>query len=285
VQVETTLFANGFGLGLRLAWYNENEGLRSILSDQTSTPRHERHPSGILKLKTPNYAKPNNPIPAVHHHPTQPVHPTVRAGHYGLRRHQLQTDRYRPRLSSCLLEGFLFSVGLAFDQVTLEEELTVNPEVAFCGVASCPLQLSFVESYESRLVLPLGLSRNAGRFTYGLQVRPAYRVRDAIRTLHHDDRDIVQTTFGEDIRVSQLFIDSGNYRVNKNHFSLQLSTDFQYALSERISFGLNYRYEGLLREEITVTRVITYGGPPFETEYFRGEAQAHYLVAVVSWRW
>jgi opacity protein-like surface antigen len=182
-------------------------------------------------------------------------------------------------------KGFYFSVGLAFDQVTLEEELTVNPEVAFCGVASCPLQLSFVESYESRLVLPLGLSRNAGRFTYGLQVRPAYRVRDAIRTLHHDDRDIVQTTFGEDIRVSQLFIDSGNYRVNKNHFSLQLGTDFQYALSERISFGLNYRYEGLLREEITVTRVITYGGPPFETEYFRGEAQAHYLVAVVSWRW
>jgi opacity protein-like surface antigen len=183
-------------------------------------------------------------------------------------------------------KGFGFSVGLAFDQVKLEESTVAgSTRIINCGIIpDCLPQFSFVESYESRLLLPLGVSRKAGRFTYGLQVRPAYRVRDAVRTLPHDDQDIVQTKFGENIRVSQLFIDSGNYRVDKNQFSLQLGTDFQYALSERMSFGLNYRYEGLLKDEITVTRIITYGGSPFNTEYFREKAQAHYLVLTVGWR-
>jgi hypothetical protein len=185
------------------------------------------------------------------------------------------------------LKSFDFSVGLAYNRIALEEKLTGSQEIFPCGILGCfptTLTTSFVRSNESRLALPLGISRTSDRFTYGIQLRPSYRFSSDVRFPTPDNQQIVETKFGEDIPVSEIFIDSGNYRVDKTRFSLQVGTNFQYALTERFSFGLNYRYEGLLNNDILIIRHGFYGAPPARTEYFRGRSQVHYLVATVGWR-
>ena len=183
-------------------------------------------------------------------------------------------------------KGFNFSLGLAFDQVTLEEELTPTPTPEInCGIVRCFISNSWIKSHESRLILPLGLSRTTNRFTYGLQLRPGIRVQNNIRLPHPlNSEEIMRIQFGEPFPVSQLFSDSGEFTVYKPRFSLQIGTDFQYMMTKRISFGLNYRYEGGLNNKIKVVVKGGYTSESVKIEYFRGEARVHYLVAMVGWR-
>lgn len=183
-------------------------------------------------------------------------------------------------------KGFNLIVGLAYNQMTLEEELILQAEPFLCGTAGCiPPPVSFVKSYESRLALPFGVSHTSNRFTYGLQVRPGHRFGSRIRTINPPSGQPVEARFGEDLPLSSLFSDQATYRVDKSRFSLQIGTDLRYAISSRISVGLNYRFEGFLKEDIFLFRALTFSSTPGETEYYRGQAQAHYLVATVGWRW
>jgi hypothetical protein len=189
-------------------------------------------------------------------------------------------------------KGFDFSVGLAFDQITITTELPLADENIVCPNASffCNFDDAAVKSRESRLFLPLSLSRRAGRFTYGLELRPGLRVHDAIDFTYpilfsdiFGKTQTVAASYGKGIPRSAVFQDAGAYTVNTPKFRVQLGTNFTYDLSERFSFGLNYRYEGFVNDAIEVSLGGGFSAIPQEPTpdpvYFRGRSQVHYLVA------
>jgi len=78
--------------------------------------------------------------------------------------------------------GFEFSVGLAFDQVTLLTDLPLVGEPRVCSgfFYYCNFDDSQLKSHESRVFLPLRVAHRTGRFSYGLELRPGFRIYDAI---------------------------------------------------------------------------------------------------------
>lgn len=184
------------------------------------------------------------------------------------------------------LAGFNISLGLAYDQVTVKKDLIINPSLVFCDLPNrcLPFPASFVKSYESRLVLPFGLSRTVDRFTYGLQIRPGYRFSDRVKAPTYFGEPIVESKFGEDLPGHPLFSDNSTYRAEKSSFSLQLSTDFRYAVTPRIFIGLNYRYEGFIMDQTIIYRSSVVGIPVENDVFARGNTRAHFVVAAVGWK-
>ena len=191
-------------------------------------------------------------------------------------------------------KGFDFSVGMAFDQITIETDLPLVDGAVTCPNASffCNFTGADVKSRESRVFLPLRISRRAGRFTYGLELRPGLRVHDAIDLTYPilfsdiaGETQTAATRYGEGVPRSLVFQDVGEYTVNTSAFRVQYGVNLAYDLSERLSFGLTYRYEGFINEEVEVSLGDFYGAPrEVDPVYFRGRSRVHYLVATVGWR-
>lgn len=188
-------------------------------------------------------------------------------------------------------KGFDFSVGVAFDQITIETGLPLEDGAVTCPNASffCNFTGADVKSRESRVFLPLRISRRAGRFTYGLELRPGLRVHDAIDLTYpilfsdiFGETQTVATRFGEGVPRSPVFQDAGEYTVNTSAFRVQYGANLAYELSERFNFGISYRYEGFVNEEIGVSLGGFYGAArEVDPVIFRGRSRVHYLVAVV----
>jgi hypothetical protein len=192
-------------------------------------------------------------------------------------------------------KGFDLSVGLAFDQVTLETDLPRTQEAPTCPNASffCNFGPAGVTSRESRLLLPVGISRRTHRLTYGLQIRPGLRIHDAVDltypVLFSDiagETRTVAVRYGEAEPNRFGFTDNGKYKPTSNPIHLQLGMDFTYDLSERLGVGLNYRYEGLMTKQVEVMLTDFYGTRPTGADpvYFREQSQVHYLSMVFVWR-
>ena len=193
--------------------------------------------------------------------------------------------------------GFDFSVGVAYDQITIETDLPIVENVLICPNASffCNFDGAEVRSRESRLFLPLRISRRVGRFTYGLELRPGLRIHDAIDLTYPilfsdilGETTTVATSYGEGVARSPVFLDSGDYVTDTKTFRIQGGVNLAYDLSERFSLGLSYRYEGFVNDAIEVSLSNAFLAQPEEPEtdpvYFRGQSRVHYLMAVVRWK-
>jgi len=146
--------------------------------------------------------------------------------------------------------GFEFSVGLAFDQVTLLTDLPLEGEPRVCSgfFYFWNFNDSKLKSHESRVFLPLRVAHRTGRFTYGLELRPGFRIYDAIDFTYpifesntFEDSRTISGRYGSSIPISDR--QRPTFTVNTAKFRVQLGTSLSYRISKRFSLGFSYRYE------------------------------------------
>lgn len=185
-------------------------------------------------------------------------------------------------------KGFEFSVGLAFDQVSILTDLPLAGEPRVCSglYYYCNFDDSKLKSRESRVFIPLRVGRRTGRFTYGLELRPGLGIYDAIdftypqfESNYYDDSHTISGRYGRNIRRSDYYTET--YTVNNAKIRVQLGTNLSYHISKRFSLGFSYRYEGFANKDIEVFFTPNSWAPP--RFYSRGRSRAHYLVAMVRW--
>lgn len=190
-------------------------------------------------------------------------------------------------------KGFEFSIGLAFDQVTILADLPLAGEPRTCSgfFYFCNYDNSKLKSYESRIFIPLRVEHRTGRFTYGLELRPGFRIHNTIdftrpvfESNSYDDSRTISGRYGRSIPISDN--QRATFTVNTKKFRVQLGANLSYHLSKRLSFGFNYRYEGFVNEAIEVLFTPSpwarpVASPPF---YSRGRSRVHYLVGMVGWK-
>jgi len=187
-----------------------------------------------------------------------------------------------------------FSLGLALDQVKLDTELNLLPNVVVCPNASffCNFLPADLEANELRLFIPLTMSWHKGPVTVGFQARPGWRIQNNLQLRYpvlftpvENAFATVETSYGESTPRSEIS-SNGSYRVNNDPFRIQLGGFMSYRVSKRLDLGLHYRYEGFVNNEITVglTDVLTNTPPSEEGRiFFSGERRVVYFLASCRW--
>lgn len=190
-------------------------------------------------------------------------------------------------------KGFELSVGLAFDQIFLVTKLPLESEFRVCYETQyfCNFDDATVKSHESRLFIPLRLRHRKGRFAYGLELRPGFRIYNTLDFTYpvlagsyYRSTTTLSGRYGVSMPTSENVRTTDEYTVSTSKFQVQLGANLAYDLSERFNLGLSYRYEGFTNDNVEVSKPGLYRNSIAQPDrlYFKGRSQVHYLVAILS---